>query len=393
MSYPDRRQFIAASASTLLTVSHSISTANADEKSSSLAVGELETISSQADRYHGWPTLVRRKDGELLVVCSGGRESHICPFGRVDLIRSRDDGESWSYERTILDGPMDDRDAGILETDKGTLLATTFTSLAYQPLFQNAVATAAGDQPTMSAEQLARWQAADRRIPTDQHAQHLGCWMLRSEDGGLNWSSAFRVPVNSPHGPTQLRDGRLLYVGVALWEKGREVGTSISEDDGLTWSALQKLPVRQGDDSSQYHELHALEAGDGRLIAQIRNHNPVNKNETLQTHSTDGGATWASPYSIGVWGLPSHLLRLSDDRLLMTYGHRRAPLGNQARVSTDHGQTWSAPIVISDDATSGDLGYPSTAEISPGNLVTVWYERLADNPMAQLRMAKWALNV
>ena len=77
--------------------------------------------------------------------------------------------------------------------------------------------------------------------------------------------------------------------------------------------------------------------------------------------------------------------------LLMTYGHRRDPLGNQARLSDDHGETWSAPMIIHGDASSGDLGYPSTAEITPGKFVTVWYEKLADVPMAQLRMARWRL--
>ena len=57
----------------------------------SFHVGEIKTISLQADRYHGWPTMIRRKNGELLVVCSGGRETHVCPFGRVELIRSFDD--------------------------------------------------------------------------------------------------------------------------------------------------------------------------------------------------------------------------------------------------------------------------------------------------------------
>lgn len=385
-----RRQMLATTASTAVLWNH-IAESRAADAAPGFQVQEIRTISLQTDRYHGWPTLVRRKNEELLVVCSGGRDSHVCPFGRVDLIRSTDAGETWTYERTLVDGPIDDRDAGILETAQGTLLVTTFTSLAYEPSLKKALAAAQQGQPTMDAERLKRWQGAHRRVAEGQHADHLGCWMLRSEDGGLNWSPAYRVPVNSPHGPTNLSDGRLFYAGVALWEPGRKVGYSFSEDDGLTWTELAEFPVRAGDNPDEYHELHAVQAADGRLVVQIRNHNKTNHRETLQTHSTDGGKTWAEPYSIGVWGLPSHLLRLSDDRLLMTYGHRRAPLGNQARLSIDHGQTWSAPMVFHGDASSGDLGYPSTVEIQPGQFVTVWYEKLKDLPMAQLRMARWRL--
>jgi len=88
-----------------------------------------------------------------------------------------------------------------------------------------------------------------------------------------------------------------------------------------------------------------------------------------------------------VWGLPSHLLRLRDGRLLMSYGYRRPPFGNQARVSDNHGRTWSAPMTISDDGASGDLGYPSTVERPDGSLVTLWYERLKNSPRAVLRQA------
>jgi hypothetical protein len=97
------------------------------------------------------------------------------------------------------------------------------------------------------------------------------------------------------------------------------------------------------------------------------------------------------PHSIGVWGLPSHLLKRSDGRLLMTYGHRRKPFGNQARISNDSGQSWSQPIVLSDDGIGGDLGYPSTVELGNGTLLTVWYEVLAGSPLAQLRQARWQL--
>ena len=47
-------------------------------------VESMVTISRQPEVYHGWPTLLRRATGELLVAYSGGREAHICPFGRVD---------------------------------------------------------------------------------------------------------------------------------------------------------------------------------------------------------------------------------------------------------------------------------------------------------------------
>lgn len=105
---------------------------------------------------------------------------------------------------------------------------------------------------------------------------------------------------------------------------------------------------------------------------------------------TDGGRTWTVPRAIDVWGLPSHLLRLRDGRLVMTYGYRRTPFGNQARVSTDHGRTWSEPLTISADGASGDLGYPSSVELADGRLLTVWYEKPAAGP-ATLRQAIWRL--
>ena len=135
--YFDRRSALKAATVTLLTSR----VAQAESTDARFRVSSISTISLQSDRYHGWPTLARRQNGELLVVCSGGRETHVCPFGRVELIRSRDEGRTWTFPRTIVDGPTDDRDAGILETQQGTLLVTTFTSLAYEPQLERASAT------------------------------------------------------------------------------------------------------------------------------------------------------------------------------------------------------------------------------------------------------------
>ncbi|MCA9121471.1 MAG: exo-alpha-sialidase [Planctomycetaceae bacterium] len=377
-----RRSFMAGLGMTgIASLSSSVALAT-----STAEVYATRVISHLSHRYHGWPTLTRRANGELLVVCSGGRETHVCPFGRVELIRSKDEGQTWSWPEVVMDGPIDDRDAGVVETANGSLLVTTFTSLAYEPILQNAEAAGNWD-----AAKLARWQAANNRIDATQRQTALGVWMKRSTDGGITWSGRYDSLVNSPHGPIQLADGRLLYAGKDLWREPSRVGVCESTDDGSTWTWLAEIPTRTGDDHNQYHELHAVEAANGKIVVHIRNHNTQNARETLQCESSDGGKTWTQPHAIGVWGLPSHLLRLRDDRLVMSYGHRRAPLGNQARVSEDHGATWSEPLVLSSDGNSGDLGYPSTVELTDGSLLTVWYESLKGSPFAQLRQVHWKI--
>ncbi len=347
---------------------------------------EIKTISKQPEFYNGWPTVARRKNGQLVVTWSGGRVGHVCPFGRVEMMTSHDDGKTWNWPRVLLDTDIDDRDSGVMETAKGTMIVTTFTSLAYLR----------GD----AYKKKASWMAAHARIQDDKVREaQLGEWAIRSTDGGLSWSKPIDTIVNSPHGPTQLADGRLLYVGKQLWKgpvdswsEKKKIGVAESNDDGKTWKWLADIPSRPGDKvNAAYHELHAVEAADGTIVAQIRNHNKNGAGETLHTESKDGGKTWSVPHSIGVWGLPSFLTRLKDDRLLMTYGYRRKPFGNQARVSDDNGKTWSDPITISDDGASGDLGYPSTVQLEDGSLVTVWYEKMKGSPNAVLRQAHWKL--
>lgn len=355
-------------------------------------IHDTRVISKTPDLYCGWPTLTRRAGGQLLVVWSGGREQHVCPFGRVEMMRSDDDGESWTWPRTLLDGAIDDRDAGVLETAQGSLLVTTFTSLAYESYeLEKALSKDPGASGAWPADKLARWLSVHRRLNEQQRTAELGQWMIRSTDGGITWSERYSSIVNSPHGPIQLADGRLLYAGVTLWDQPRKVGVCQSADDGKTWQWLAEIPARQGDDYNNYHELHAVETTDGPIVVQIRNHNSANKGETLQCESSDGGTTWTTPHSIGVWGLPSFLLRLRDGRLLMSYGHRRKPFGNQARLSADHGGSWSEPLMISEDGIGGDLGYPSTVELDDGSLLTVWYEKMKGSSRAVLRQARWSI--
>jgi len=354
---------------------------------------ETKTITPSEEPYAGWPTVARRANGELWVSWSGGRDGHVCPMGQVRAMTSRDDGVTWTYPRVLLDSPIDDRDSGAMVTAKGTLLITTFTSLAYEEhLAKSMIYLPDGkgsSMKSMAPERIARWQAAQNRLTPAERKAELGEWVLRSTDGGLNFSARIPTVVNSPHGPLQLKDGRILYVGKQLWAKEHRIGAAESKDDGLTWTWLSEIPGRPGDDvASKYHELHAVETDDGRIVAQIRHEGKVDTNWTLQTESADGGKTWTIPRPI-TFGIPSQLLKLRDGRLLMTYGHRRPPFGNQARLSTDHGRSWSEPMIISGDGAAGDLGYPSTVELADGTLLTVWYENMKDLGKAVLRQAKW----
>lgn len=359
---------------------------------------DTRIISKLPDLYCGWPTLTRIAAGRLFVVWSGGREAHVCPFGRVEIMQSDDDGSTWTWPRTLLDGALDDRDAGILETASGTLLATTFTSLAYEDYYLKKIRDLKpGDAGAWPAEKLDRWMSVHNRLNADQRKAELGQWMIRSTDGGTTWSQRYPSIVNSPHGPIQLSDGRLLYAGKVLYpdeaakSKGSTIGVCQSSDDGQSWQWLAAIPTLEGHSAKNYHELHAVQAASGKIVVHIRNHNAPHKSETLQTESTDGGKTWTVPHAIGVWGLPSFLMRLNDDRLMMSYGYRRKPYGNQARISDDEGQTWSDAITISADGASGDLGYPSTVQLEDSSLLTVWYEKLAGSSKAVLRQCRWSL--
>lgn len=362
----------------------------------------LATVSHNTERDAGWPTVGQLEGGRLMLVYSGNREAHVDPYGRVEMMHSDDDGETWSQPVVLWDFPdVDDRDAGIIQLQNGDILVNWFTNQAWPFHFDRereqidaaigagtafeSRATGKWDDPRRVEE----WEAAMERLP-EGFDEPLGirCWMVRSTDGGETWSEAWEVPIDSPHGPFQTGEDRLLFPGKTRPEGMPAVFESF--DNGGTWELLAEIPAAEGDDPTAYHELHGIEAADGTLIVQIRDHN-TRPRETLQTMSHDGGRTWSDPESIGVLGFPSHLLRLHDDTLLMTYADRTPPRAVYARLSHDNGATWSGHFPVEDTVATWDFGYPSTVQLEEDKFLTVWYETLDDYTPSVLRQATWRL--
>ena len=337
-------------------------------------------------QYLGWPTIARHPvTGRLFVAFSGQRKAHVCPFGRVMLITSDDDGTTWSQPTVLTNGPLDDRDAGLCITSRGTVIVNWFTSIAF----------------ARSTWGKTQYPAEGAALTADCIGDELGCWCRRSVDAGASFGDRIETVANSPHGPCVLAGGRLLFIGKLTDDRAQRMATgngaphstrfgcAVSDDDGMQWQLFcDGLPVVPGQDRAAYHEPHAVQCPSGRIVAQIRNHNEPGFG-TWQMESADGGATWTVPHHVCA-GFPSHLLALRDGRLLMSYSYRADPFSNLARVSSDEGATWSAPFVFG-PARPVDMGYPSTVELGDGTLASVWYEAVSGVPRAVLRMARWSL--
>lgn len=331
--------------------------------------------------YHGWPTLINAGGDRLMAVCSGGRQRHICPYGRVYLYTSDDGGRTWSAPSHLSGGPLDDRDAGIIKARDGSLLVNYFTSIHFMDI---------SDPPSS-------WNEIEKAVTLDTLKKEHGFFMVRSEDGGRTWSEKYAVPVNNVHGPALLEDGTLLWIGkeisgtaVQLARKGERNIAASSSDNGLTWNIVSELPHLPGQSVQDWHEFHAVQAQDGTVIAQFRNHalsgGKQTEITTWQTESGDNGHTWSEPHFI-CYGFPSHLLRLPDGTILMSYGYRKKPYGNRFRISRDNGKSWSDEAVLSDDGENDDLGYPSSALLSDGTIATLWYQNRKGT--ALLRCKRW----
>ncbi len=356
-----------------------------------------KVICKQPGRYIGWPSIAKTQQGEILVVFSGDRDAHVCPWGKTQMVRSMDGGKTWTQPVTVNNTPLDDRDTGILETKKETLLVSWFTSIAFDNPKQV-------NWQKLPKSTLRAWKMHTEKLGAETRKQYLGNWIRRSNDGGQTWGAYINSIVSAPHGPIQLSDGNLLYVG-----KNKQIGdrslplppekellaAAVSEDDGKSWRIAGYIPVPENatPGAIDFHEPHAVETATGKIIAMFRYHGQPSKHHLWQTESSDGGNSWTTLHPTEIWGYPPHLIRLKDGLILVSYGRRETPYGERACISRDNGQTWDIKNEITlSSAPNSDLGYPASVELDDKSVMTVYYQQEKEGEPTCLMMTHWRLN-
>lgn len=325
-------------------------------------------VHRERGRYSAFPDLFHvRGSQEALYVHFGAGEttSHVESRRQPHDFVSTDGGRTWQRHGTREPNPA-------ARSSSGRLVDPSAYSWRHVPSDQRAAFEARGYEV--------------RNAPDGRVTYCVGCKLRTSADGGATWQEA-ELPVPEQaiingylDAASMLRlDDRTILRAVYGKPVARvryyESWLLRSEDDGATWSwaTIAADPTR---DDHGFSETAIAQAANGDIVAMMRIEPPMGSRLWV-ARSPDRGKTWSKAEETPLRGFPAHLLRLRDGRLLCTYGYREAPIGIRAAISRDHGRTWREQDIVSlrsdGSGPPSDNGYPQTAELADGTLVTVCY--------------------
>lgn len=288
-----------------------------------------------------WPTLVKLPSGELLAF-GHNKPGHTTLPGDEDCWASSD-GVSWQKRATAAarastNANWADACAGLAANGDVLLMTGGYTD-----------------------------PGGTRRAPAAPA-------LFRSGDSGYHWRQRGFVPASLPLGECARPYGQIVggTDGTLRTIAYDQFGTGsaymlISRDDGMSWS--EAVCVGWGINESVLCEVgprHWLAVG--RTVSKP---SPVNGQELWQYRSRDNGMTWSDERLVAGYSKhPPKLLRLADGRLLLSYCNRRNG-AIEVRFSADQGMMWGAPRSVA--VAGGDRGYPDSAQLPSGKIVTVYY--------------------
>ena len=347
-------------------------------------IGEPRIIMSNPlskHNYFAWPSAARLQDGTIAVAASGFRIAHVCPFGKAVIAFSKDEGETYTLPTPVIDTVLDDRDAGLCTFGNNGLVFTSFNN---------------------TIDQQRRWNSKNNNqyinayldtVTPEQQNPVLGSTFKFSHDRGVTFGPLHVCPVTSPHGPIEMPDGSILWVGTTLSYFEKDSGPMKIQahriyEDGRTEFVGQVPPIEIDGNDMDSCEPYAFVLNDGTIICHIR----ANKIfTTFQTVSTDGGKTWTVPERLmdDHGGAPVHIMQHSSGVLIAAYSVRKLPYGIYMMFSYDNGKTWDTGHPIYTTDISADLGYPATVELKDGSLITVFYAHPVKGAPAVIMQQKW----
>ena len=306
-----------------------------------------------AGDYQAFPDACRLKNGDIVAVFYAGdehvtKQSEKYPkAGRICLVRSKDEGKTWSKPVTIYDDNDDNRDPHISQLSNGSLVVSFF-SLRY-PSF------GAKEYKTLGSPQLL-W-SRDNGKTWDKEATLL-------ETGDVDWLSSAQVR-EMPDGTTILpvyhQEGR---GGLKAWG-----GVMLSRDKGKTWGPV--ITIGEKANLPLAAETDVILLKDGTLYAALRAQQEVHMHFAK---SKDMGKTWSDVEDIGFRGHSPSFTRLKTGEILLTtraFTDAPSKKGYTGlRISRDEAKTWEGPYMV--DETLG--AYPSTVELKDGSVLVVYYE-------------------
>ena len=349
-------------------------------------LNDAQIIMSNNEKQHnyfGWPTVAKLQNGKIAVVASGFRRRHICPFGKTVMSVSEDGGSTYSSPVPVIDTVLDDRDGGILPFGENSVIVTSFNNTTD---FQR------------SNSEITEYDLAYLdTVSAEAEANALGVNFRISTDCGVTFGEIFKSPVTSPHGPLELQDGSLLWVGRTFSPDDSQMhGKDCIQAhkinlDGSTEYVGEIENIKIGNNTLLSCEPHAILLDDGKILVHIRVQN-YGAFTVYQSESCDNGRSWTTPHPLLPLngGSPPHIMKHSSGMLICTYGYREKPYGIKAMFSNDNGESWDYGYDIYVNDFSSDLGYPSSVELEDGSILTVFYAHPNENEPAVIMQQKWS---
>ena len=338
-------------------------------------------IYKDAQFHSAFPSVIKNEDGELIVafrrapdrkVFSETHTNHVDPNSYLVMVRSRDNGLSWSKEPELLYAhPFGgSQDPCMLKLSDGTILCASYGwAFVREEGLKNL------KQPVFEVK---------------DGVVFLGGYLLRSADNGNSWKG----PFYPPHIPPEVKysalgnplpaynrgalyegkDGRIFWAVAAGADCDNLKKTSnyllISEDKGLSWK--YSCPIAE-DKEAAFNETSVYETPKGDLVAFLRTAGL--EDQACIARSTDGGKSFGPWKKMGFQGHPLQALRLPDNRVFLVYGYRHEPMGIRARIlnpeCTDY--ETAEEIVIRDDGGGSDLGYPWAIMLDDKHILVTYY--------------------